>query len=469
MDYIKLGFKCGLEIHQQLEGRKLFCHCIPGAGKKEPDAEVVRKLRASAGEMGIIDISAKHEMEKGRHFIYESSSESTCLVELDEEPIHQLSQEALDTALTVSLLLNCTIADEIVFMRKTVIDGSNTSGFQRTALIAYNGFLETSRGKVIIPTICLEEEAAQKVEESNDCVRYRLDRLGIPLIEIATDASLKDPEHVKESAEKIGMILRSTGKVRRGIGTIRQDVNLSIKGHPRVEIKGFQDLRSIIKTINIEVQRQLAEKKPESHVRKVNPDFTTSYLRPMPGPARMYVETDMRTIRISKEALSRIKLPSLISEKANNLEKFGIGGPVADKLAREGKDAYFVSLFGKFSSLKPSFIVEAFLSVKAISKDFSAPEQKLTDQVIEKALALVDEGKLQKGNMYEAMADIAKGKFEIGKYSSASENELESAIESIVKEKPGLKEGAYMGLIMGKFHGKVDGKKAMQILKRLIG
>ena len=177
LNYQELGFKCGLEIHQQLEGKKLFCNCPTLNSDKEADIKVERKLRAVAGEKGEIDIAARHEMSKNKRFIYESNSEDTCLIEYDEEPPHELNKGSLETALKVALLLNAKIIDEIQVMRKTVIDGSNVSGFQRTALIAMDGFIETPQGKVSIPTICLEEESAQKLGDGKDFVMYRLDRL----------------------------------------------------------------------------------------------------------------------------------------------------------------------------------------------------------------------------------------------------------------------------------------------------
>src|SRR3990167_7865045 len=160
LDYNELGFKCGLEIHQQLEGKKLFCSCPTLNSGNEADVRFERRLRAVAGETGAVDIAAKHEMEKGKKIIYEADSEDTCLVEYDEEPPHELSKQALETAIKVALLLNAKIVDEIQIMRKTVVDGSNVSGFQRTALVAMDGFIDTSLGRIGIPTICLEEEAA---------------------------------------------------------------------------------------------------------------------------------------------------------------------------------------------------------------------------------------------------------------------------------------------------------------------
>jgi len=257
IDYEKLGFKCGIEIHQQLNTRKLFCDCPSEIRDDEPDIKVRRKMRAVAGELGNVDPAALHEFLRNREIIYEAYSDSNCLVELDEEPPHLLNEDALNVAIEIALLLNAKPFSELHVMRKTVIDGSNPSGFQRTILIATDGFIETSLGKVKIPTICLEEDSARKIKEDGRKVVYRLDRLGIPLIEIGTLPDIKSPEHAREVAEKLGRILRATKKVKRGLGTIRQDINVSISEGERIEIKGVQDLRLISRVIENEVKRQL--------------------------------------------------------------------------------------------------------------------------------------------------------------------------------------------------------------------
>ncbi|MBS3163021.1 Glu-tRNA(Gln) amidotransferase GatDE subunit E, partial [Candidatus Woesearchaeota archaeon] len=181
MDYKGLGFKSGIEIHQQLETHKLFCNC-PSLVNDDSKVDIFfeRKLRAAAGETGKVDQAAKFEMSKSKTIKYEGCSTSSCLVEMDEEPPHEVNQDALKIVLEVALLLKAKVLDEIHFMRKTVVDGSNVSGFQRTALIAVDGYVETSKGKIKVDTICLEEEAAKKLEEGTDFVRFRLDRLGVP-------------------------------------------------------------------------------------------------------------------------------------------------------------------------------------------------------------------------------------------------------------------------------------------------
>lgn len=258
-DYDELGFRCGIEIHQQLGTEtKLFCSCPNQVIEDEAAAaKVTRGLRPVASEMGDVDRAARYEYLKGKDFIYNIYPDVSCLVELDEEPPQPVDDEALEIALESALLMNCDIPDEIHFMRKTVIDGSNTAGFQRTAIIGMNGHIETDEGKVTIEDMELEEESAGiHTRESGKGV-FDLDRLGIPLIEIGTDASIKSPDHAKEVAKKIGMLLRSTGKVKRGLGTIRQDVNVSIADGARIEIKGFQDIANMDELVRNEVERQV--------------------------------------------------------------------------------------------------------------------------------------------------------------------------------------------------------------------
>ncbi len=269
-----LGIRIGLEIHQQLDTKKLFCACPSTIRDDEADIVVTRKLRAAAGETGETDIAAEYEMSRERHYIYNAYSNTTCMVELDEEPIHDINREALKAALQLAGMTKSRIADKILVMRKTVVDGSNTSGFQRTALVARNGKIDTDSGIIGIPTICIEEESAKIVKATPEFVIYNLSRLGIPLIEISTEPEIKTPEQVKEVAEHIGMLLRSTGKVKRGLGTIRQDLNVSIKGGARVEIKGAQELKLLPKLAEIEALRQkgLIEISEELKKRKAEVD-----------------------------------------------------------------------------------------------------------------------------------------------------------------------------------------------------
>ncbi len=255
-DYEDLGLKVGLEIHQQLDTKKLFCNC-PSELVDDFDKEITRELRPTASEMGEVDAAALLEAQKGLRFRYQASEISSCLVEMDEEPPEGPDEEALDIALKIALMLNSDIADEIQFMRKIVIDGSNTTGFQRTSLIAVNGVVEIDGKEISIPSICLEEDAARNIDREGKEKVYRLDRLGIPLIEMATGPDMTTPQEAKEVAQVLGGLLRATRQVKRGLGTIREDLNISIEKGARVEMKGVQDLSMLPEYVENEIDRQL--------------------------------------------------------------------------------------------------------------------------------------------------------------------------------------------------------------------
>ncbi len=601
MDYKKLGLICGLEIHQQLDIGKLFCSCPTDLREDAPQFQVQRYLRAVSGESGEVDIAAQHEMLKGKKFVYEGHKDTTCLVELDEEPPHPVNSEALKVALEVALLLKTDVFDVVQVMRKMVVDGSNTSGFQRTALIAHRGKFGTKEGNVRVATICLEEDSARIVKEEQGLVVYRLDRLGIPLIEIGTGPDIHTPQQCLEAAEKLGMILRSTGKVKRGIGTIRQDVNVSIAGGARVEIKGAQELRLLPLLVENEAHRQMklletrdelkrrnaggskasvnvsdefdttqsqviqkmltkggvvlgmtlpgfhgvigkelqpgrrlgtefsdhvkvragvhgifhsdelpaygisqeevarvkkklgctekdafvlvaeeqgkAQKAIEAvaerarqalrsvpeEVRRANPDGTTSYLRPMPGAARMYPETDIPLI---VPDVRKIKLPELIDAKIGRFMKLGLSGDLAEFVAKSDRVFLFEELVKKHHSVKASFIAELVTAkLLELKRDYQMDPEAVTDDVLRQVVGLVADGKLAKELVLKALIDMVKKTFNLSAYKALGRGDLKKEVIAIVNENPGLQFGALMGIVMKKLQGKASGKEISEILK----
>jgi glutamyl-tRNA(Gln) amidotransferase subunit E len=258
IDYGSIGLKVGIEIHRQLDTKKkLFCDCPTTMSDADPSVRFLRRLRPTQSELGQVDPAALFEFQKGRAIIYESDDRTSCLVEMDEEPPKDLNPEAVEIALAASALTNAEPVDEIHVMRKIVIDGSNTTGFQRTCVVAMDGWVTVDEKKIPIQQISLEEDAARKTSESGLTVNYRIDRLGIPLIEISTGPVITSPEETERVAKAIGDILRDTGRVKRGLGTVRQDLNVSIRDGALIEIKGVQELDLISKVISYEVSRQL--------------------------------------------------------------------------------------------------------------------------------------------------------------------------------------------------------------------
>lgn len=596
-----LGLKVGLEFHQRLDTHKLFCNCS-SVLEERPLFNVERRLRAPPGELGLTDPAAAIEYAKGKEYSYGVFKNSVDLVELDEAPPQNPNAEALDIALELALLLNCKIFDEIYFMRKTVIDGSAISGFQRTAMIASNGCLETKHGLVGITGVYLEEESSGIVSPSS----YRLDRQCIPLVEIATEAMEKNPEQIQGIALELGQLLRVTGKVQRGLGTIRQDVNISIKGGTRVEIKGVQDIRSMDKIIESEIERQqnlislkdelkkrkiavseihdfskyfaetscgIIKKTGKAHgiivsnfagllkkykfgrelagiarafglgglihtdedlakyqiikeiekirtafkagpedaivlvstdektakevlkhikeriglvhegvpeeTRKALPDSTSDYMRPLPGSHRMYPETDVLPIPVSKSKIHgiRLNLPKNPEAVLQGLLKKGLSEDLASQMVLSRN----LKLFNELCKLGASPVV--------IANTLENTLRNLSREGID--VAIFDEAKLRrlftalKEEKFskEAIPDIlrawSKKPIDLSELlkneglESTGEAEIKEAAKNLAKElkeaDPQRKFNILMGELMKKYRGKVDGALLAKIVKEELG
>jgi Glu-tRNA(Gln) amidotransferase subunit E-like FAD-binding protein len=341
-------------------------------------------------------------------------------------------------------------------------------------LIRQPRYLETEKGRVGIESICLEEDAARIIDKEKGI--FRLDRLGIPLIEIATAPDIKTPEQAKEVALHIGDVLRSS-KVKRGIGTIRQDVNLSIRGGERIEIKGFQDIRNIERAIKIEVERQIGlveKEKSVAEVRMVLPDGKSRFLRPLPGAARMYPETDLPLLKIPRQIINEAKknLPKSRKDVKLELEKEGLNKEMISLLFRQNKLEEFKELLKIVE--KPQLIGKILLM---FPKDI-ARRKKLKLEKVEKiledkfsgVLQQVKRRKIPESQVRHVLETMVEGKppEKIFKFKKEDAHLIEEKIRKIIKEKPGLSEKAYMGLVMKEFKGKIEGREASEIIKKYI-
>jgi len=477
INYKKLKLKAGLEIHLQLDTKhKLFCKCSTKMSEKTPIKIVKRKLHPVASELGEIDVAAQYEYLRDRTFFYQVFKNETCLIDLDEEPPLPLNEEALKIALQIALLFNCSIPKEIHVMRKTVIDGSTPMGFQRTAIVGNNGYLKYKGKKIEITHIALEEDAAALVKEDYGKVTYRLNRLGVPLVEISTGL-LKGftPEEIQEIAYLIGITCKSTGKIKHGIGSIRQDLNVSIKNGARVEIKGVQDLDMIAKVIELEVKRQLELKKVEEETRAALPNGTTRYLRPLPGAARLYPETDVTPIIISKEYLKEIKknLPEPWTKK---LSRFKKKLKLSNELAKQILRSDYLEIFEKIverKKVEPSVVANTFVStLKDLKKRYRIKVENLKE---EHFLEIFD-ALARKKIMKEAIPDVLK--FLARKPEKSLKDAIKqlnlkpikkSELKKIVKEIleiPGLTFEKAFGIVMSKVRGRADPNTVRKVVKK---
>ena len=624
VNYTDIGLKIGLEVHQQLDtSAKLFCACKPELFKEEPTIKFLRRLRPTQSELGQVDPAAFFEFQKGVKVLYDASAETACLVEMDEEPPHPLSMEAVDIVLTVALLMKAKPVDEIHVMRKTVIDGSNTTGFQRTCVIALDGEMRVGEKTVPIQHLSLEEDAARKMGDAEgNIVHYRIDRLGIPLIEVTTAPVINSPKEAGEVALAIGSILRATGKVKRGLGTIRQDLNISITKGALVEIKGVQELDLVPLAVEFEVQRQLnlvriseelqkngakeSEIKEEIHevtrvfeqtkskvirraldnnqqvlavrlpnfknflkrellpnfrlgtemadrarfwgrvggifhtdempaygvtaeevqklrtsvkaeeddavvfvadnpenakdalkavverareaikcvpeeTRAANPDGTTRYMRPKPGAARMYPETDIPQTQLTHGHIEAIRsrLPELPEQKMNRLVKeYGLN----QKLAKQVLDSQHAGVFETIieeSGVSPT-TVAVFLTetLKALKRDGVQVERISEDQTRE-IFRHVGSGSLMKESILDVVIWLSKSENRAVQEAISglglkmvSEDELEKLVSKtisenmeLIKERGEASFGILMGVLMKGLRGKVDASRISKVLK----
>jgi len=258
-DYTILGLKSGLEIHQQLlTEKKLFCRCPAGLYEKDFDAEILRHMRPTLSELGEYDGTALMEFKTRKDIIYQINHHTVCTYEMDDTPPFEINENALDISLQCAMLLNTKLVSEIHIARKQYLDGSIPTGFQRTTIVGVEGWIPYKGRKIGITQIGLEEDSCREVSDIGHTRTYRSDRLGMPLIETVTDPDMRTPREVAEVAQILRHLVRSTGKVRTGIGAARQDVNVSIRGGTRVEIKGVDRIKIIPKLIYNEAMRQFA-------------------------------------------------------------------------------------------------------------------------------------------------------------------------------------------------------------------
>jgi len=628
-DYEALGLVAGLEIHQQLDtATKLFCACP--TERREPEEasrRFTRYLHPTKSELGELDEAAVEESRVDREFEY-LAFDTTCLVEEDDEPPHRIDDEALDVALQIAALLDMTAVDQAHVMRKIVVDGSNTSGFQRTSLVGQDGEIETSEGPVGVEDLLLEEESAGRVEEVDGGVRFSLDRLGIPLVEIGTKPDISSPAQAREAAERIGMLLRSTGSVKRGLGTIRQDVNVSIAEGARVEIKGVQALDQIEEIVRLEVGRQVelldiadelddrdatvgdtgdvtevfaetdsgvirsaleASETPREAGetgetggrvtavplygfdglvgREIQPDRrlgtelsdhakrhgaggifhtdelpaygvtdaevdalrdavgagpddavaivaddpetaelaidavaeraetategvpeetrdatqegTTRYLRPLPGAARMYPETDVPPVELDP---SDVELPELLTEKVERYQAdYDLDAGLAEQVAYGRRMTLFESVVE--AGVDATFAAGVLEGTLTELRRDDVPVERLTDDHLREVLLLVEGGDLAKEGVDQVLTTLAEdptlsaeAAVEEAGLAGVSEAEVREAVVDVVERNADQVESegmgafsALMGECMGALRGKADGEIVSDVLREEIG
>lgn len=256
--YERIGFRCGLEVHQQLlTERKLFCHCPARVYSEDHDVAVLRHMRPTLSELGEYDGTALMEFKTRKEVLYLLDSSSVCTYEMDDTPPFEPNPEAIRIAIEIALLLGCRTVGEVHVSRKQYLDGSIPTGFQRTAIIGVEGSIPFEGREIGIYQLALEEDSCREVEDAGHRITFRTDRLSMPLVEVVTKPGILNPMEAARVGRQIGRLLRCTSLVRRGLGSVRQDVNVSVTGGTRIEIKGVPRIPLFPSLTHNEALRQM--------------------------------------------------------------------------------------------------------------------------------------------------------------------------------------------------------------------
>ncbi|MCX6821036.1 MAG: hypothetical protein NT016_03735 [Candidatus Aenigmarchaeota archaeon] len=494
IDFKKARMKAGIEIHQQLDSKqKLFCGCSTAMQEKEPVAVVVRKQHPVASELGAIDAAAQYEYLRGRSFHYHVFRDETCLVDTDEEPPHALNREALQIALEIAMLLNCEIPAEINVMRKTITDGSNTGAFQRTMIIGTGGWMKFGGKKVPITQVALEEDSAAIVREGengnggkdpaeeNGKATYRLNRLGVPLVEITT-GTLEDfsPGQLQEIAFMIGITCRSTEKVKHGIGTIRQDLNVSVRGGERVEVKGVQELGMLAKVIEKEAARQLellkTGKKVEKETRATLLDGSTRFMRPMPGAARMYPETDVPPVALDDVWLKQLreKLPEPWTDKLERFKtKLELPADLAVQVVGSDYLDIFENIMKKHPKVNAVVVANVFTSTLKDIGRRKLDVKRLEDRHFFAIFSELEKKRIVKEAIPDLLVNFVNAPDEaMGdalrklNLTMLKPDELKEIVAQLAKDSPGMAKERLYGIAMGRVRGRADPQDVLKAVER---
>jgi len=301
-DYAEVGFRSGLEIHQQLlTEKKLFCRCPAGRYSHKYDAEILRHMRPTLSELGEYDGTALMEFKTRKEIIYRINRETVCTYEMDDTPPFMIDEQALDHALGVAMLYNLALVDELHIARKQYLDGSIPTGFQRTTIVGVSGSIPYKDRRISIVQLGLEEDACREVSDVGHRRIYLTDRLGMPLIETVTGPDMRTPQEVAEVAQILRRLVRSTGNVRTGMGAAREDVNVSVRGGTRVEIKGVPRIPRIPLLTYQEAMRQwnLLRLREELRGRGITPETFKSEAEDV---TRLLQKTSYQPIRDALDA-----------------------------------------------------------------------------------------------------------------------------------------------------------------------
>lgn len=187
-----------------------------------------------------------------------------------------LNRKAVEFAVLAAMAINCRINQTSIFARKNYFYPDLPKGYQISQYdrpLAEHGWIQIPAGrgtkKIGITRLHLEEDAGKSLHDgfpdSQEKTAIDLNRSGVPLIEIVSEADIASPDEAYEYLTRLKEIILYTGvsDVNMEEGSLRCDANVSVRPRgqkefgTKTEVKNVNSFRFIRQALEYEIDRQI--------------------------------------------------------------------------------------------------------------------------------------------------------------------------------------------------------------------
>ena len=370
--------KIGLEIHCQLTGlqSKLFCSCQCDYRGRAPNTNICPICSGLPGTLPL------------------------------------LNQRAVDFASMISLALGCKVPDKVMFYRKNYFYLDLPKNFQITQYNAYGitsigveGRVDYGIKSTKIRRVQLEEDPGRLIYDTSFYTLIDYNRAGVSLVEIVTDPDFAEPKDVRMFLNKITSIIEHLGVGDTKLdGSVRCDVNVSLEGGKRVEIKNVGSFRDVEKALGYEITRQktmsvrdIEIKSETRHWDEARKVTKQSRAKEEEEDYRYFPEPDIPTIVLGNEFLSSLKakMPELPDErKIRFLKEYELSDHVSQVLIDNKELADFF---------------------ESTVKIYSSSPNEIANWIVSDLLGFIDDSKREEGSLFSGLRIEAKHMAELVK------------------------------------------------------
>lgn len=400
---------------------------------------------------------------------------------------YPLNYSALEAAIMVAQLLDCKVVLENIFVKRKHYNYPDLpSGYQRTSEpVGKDGKLNG----VGIWEVHLEEDPG-RYDLKTGYVDYN--RSGVPLLEIVTAPDMKTPEDVRNFMRELTNLLKYTERIIDVGGVMRADVNISIEGGAKVEIKNINSVAGAFKAIQYELVRQKNMLSRGAVIRQETRGFnektmvtTSMRVKETAADYRYIPDPDIPPLQFEDKLIEGILLPETPQlRKKRLIEKYGVREDYAQTMVKDKDVADLfeqVMVAGKLKSELASMWICREVLRQLNYRSIELNESRLNTSIMVELLELVQSNNITENvgkKILERVIDSGESpkavveKEGLGRISS--KDELSTVVAEVLKENPqaiadykngGEKALNYlMGQVMKKMKGRADSKVINKLL-----